>query len=325
MKPRTERAPRRASKAGVRPLWAVLGVGLATAGCGEASGSPAATTMTGGAETGGAETGGAETGGGAGGAAGLATGEDGGSATTDNSETCTLEPSVTPAPELTGRWGLRTIASRYAPATGLTPAFHTRTISVLLVDQLQTDTEIRLDARYCAQHAEDPAAPAHVVIPESYASSLAPFTRLGTYAADLTGTTMLRLPPFVEVVGAELDDPAATPLPTTAEDPSVIDQDGDDLPGVTIKLSGLVSGDLYVVQRQTSELVGIAVGPDRLEGRYDFTTEQNVLDANPSTLKLLAAQTAVADPEPCTSTFVMVRLPAQTTCEELLTDVERFD
>ncbi len=182
-----------------------------------------------------------------------------------------------------------------------------------------------LSASYCNQVASDPAAVAHVVIPDAYQQSLAPFVRVGSYSEDKTGTTVLELPAFVEVEGATLADPIHDALPTDPADARVTDQDKDGNPGVTIKLSGLVSGDMYVVQRQTSELTGIAVSQDRVQGHYGFSSEQNVIASNPDTIKGLAAQTAVVDPNECASSFVFVRVAAASTCADLLASSTLFE
>jgi hypothetical protein len=238
---------------------------------------------------------------------------------------CTDGPPVEPSPSLTGRWALRTIASRYVPATGLTTAFNTRTVSTLLVDLTQNSTSVRLNAQYCEQHAEDPDALAHVVIPESYVRSLTAFERTGTYMKGTETADVLSLPSFVEVVGTELENPKQDTLPNDASDETVFDQDQDGNPGITIKLSGLVSGDLYVAQRQTSEMTGIALNRDRIDGHYGFTTEQTILASNPSTLKPLAEQTAIADPNLCASTFVLVRVESAANCANLLANDKLFD
>ena len=242
-----------------------------------------------------------------------------------DSGSCNNLTPVTPAPDLNGTWALQTVASRYVPATGLTSAFYTRTISVLLADVTETGTQISLSAQYCNQYAEDPDALAHVVIPDAYVSSLASFVRTGTYAEDDSGTKVLTLPSFVEVEGAHLTDLAQDALPTSVSDSRVYDQDQDGNPGVTIKLTGLVSGDLYVVQRQISELTGVATGPDRVSGHYGFSSEQVILDSNPTSLKALAAQTAIVDPDACASTFTLVRVAATAACADILANSTLFD
>ncbi len=255
-------------------------------------------------------------------------GTGGGSGTSNDagdSGICNNLTLVTPAPDLNGTWALQTVASRYVPATGLTSAFYTRTISVLLADVTETGSQISLSAQYCNQYAEDPDALAHVVIPDAYVSSLAPFVRTGTYAVDDSGTTVLTFPNFVEVEGAHLTDLAQDALPTSASDSRVFDQDQDGNPGVTIKLTGPVSGDLYVVQRQISELTGVATTVDRVSGHYGFTSEQVILDSNPTSLKALAAQTAIVDPDACDSTFTLVRVAAAAACADVLANSTLFD
>ena len=238
---------------------------------------------------------------------------------------CNGSSPASPSPNLTGRWAMQTVASRYVPATGLTSAFYTKTTSVLLADITATGTQISLSAQYCDQFAEDPTALAHVVIPDAYKRSLASFVRTGTYSQNSAGIDTLTLPSFVEVEGATLADPAHDALPTVSSDSRVVDQDQDGNPGVTIKLSGLVSGDLYVVQRQISELTGFATSQDSLRGQYGFTSEQIILDSNPTTLKSLAAQTANVDPDACASNFALVRVASTATCADVLANATLFD
>ena len=242
-----------------------------------------------------------------------------------NSVTCKNDIAVVPSPNLTGRFALQTIASRFVPKTGLTSEFYTTTTSILLADLTQTGTQVSMSAAYCSQVAADPAAPAHVNIPDAYQRSLAPFVRTGTYSGNGTGTGILAFPSFVELEGVTLADPAHDALPTDPADPRVTDQDKDGNPGVTIKLSGLVSGDMYVVQRQTSALTGIAVSEDRVQGDYGFTSEQIVLASNPEAIKTLAAQTAIADPNTCASSFVLVRVTAASACADVLADATLFN
>jgi hypothetical protein len=238
---------------------------------------------------------------------------------------CTTKTPADPTPDLTGRWAARTVMSLYVPKTGMTSAFYTQTVSLLLADVTETGTEIALHAAYCDQSSQDTGSMAHVVIPKSYSQSLKPMDRAGSFAAGSDGTSVFSLPPDVAVVGAILDDPMNDPMPTEASDARVVDQDNDNHPGITIKLSGTVNGDLYVVQRQVSEFTGIAVSGDRIEGHYGFTSEQIVLESNPATLKSLAANTAVVDPNVCASAFTLVRIAATATCDDVTSNKALFD
>jgi hypothetical protein len=226
---------------------------------------------------------------------------------------CSSKPAADPAPDLTGLWAWKTVGSLLQPKTALTPEFRTRTVSTLLVQQTQTGTDLSVTAQYCSQYnEEDPGAPTHVTIPVAYEKTLAPFTRTGAYVAPGDGgAASLFMPEFAQVQGAHLADPANGALPTTAADPQVFDQDGDGNPGVTIKLGGLVSGDLYVVQRQKTDLSGVATSADRVAGLYGFMSEQVILGASSAFLQSAASsQKALPDPNASASTFVMVRFSA---------------
>ena len=239
---------------------------------------------------------------------------------------CTDQAPVDPAPDLTGVWAIRTVSSRYVPATSMTNPYYMRTVNILLSDQTQTGTNVHFNVQFCDQYAEDDGAPAHITVPESYVRSLQPFERDGTCAmGDAGAANVLWLPMHTQVVGATLADPVNDSLPTDPNDPTVFDQDQDGNPGITIKLSGVASGDLYVVQRQKDEMTGIAVTNDRVVGHYSFTSEQNVLASNPEWLKGLATQTAVTDGRPCASMFIMVRLAAGTTCAGVLANSTLFN
>jgi hypothetical protein len=236
---------------------------------------------------------------------------------------CPSKPPVDPSPDLNGRWAWKTVGSLLMPK-GLTPEFRTRTVSIFLVDQVQTGTEVSMSAQYCDQYNEEDAnAPTHVTIPDTYKKSLAPFKRTGTYGASGDGgVATLNLPTFAQVVGAHLVDPANDPLPTVDTDQRVFDQDSDGKPGITIKISGLIGGDLYVVQRQKTDLSGVATSADRVEGHYGFMSEQSILGSTSAMLQAGAsAQQAIADPNACASTFTMVRMPATATCTEVLAQV----
>jgi len=88
------------------------------------------------------------------------------------------------------------------------------------------------------------------------------------------------------LVGVNLNDPDMEALPTTPDDPRVVDQDGDGKPGVTVMVSGLASGSLYVVRRERAGYYdGVLTMPGHLSGLIQATSEQVVLDASNPLLK----------------------------------------
>ena len=78
-----------------------------------------------------------------------------------------------------------------------------------------------------------------LTVPEAFIKAVPP----NAYAYDLRGKgteLSLTMAKAVEVLGAKLEDRFLSPLPTTASDPQVFDQDGDNNPGVTVEVEGAV-------------------------------------------------------------------------------------
>src|SRR5690606_41322611 len=86
------------------------------------------------------------------------------------------------------------------------------------------------------------------------------------------------------VLRATSTNTGSDPLPTAGNDRSVTDDDDDGKPAVTVQLSGIVNGQIYLVQRRTSRLDRHAT-EGGFHGRIRFTNEQKILDATSKTLR----------------------------------------
>jgi hypothetical protein len=99
-----------------------------------------------------------------------------------------------------------------------------------------------------------------------------PTSRTGTWKSG----TAFTLPKHYVLRGWKLGDGEAiesAALPMAKTDPRVVDGDKDGQPGITIKALGdLIT--LWVVERDSTELVAETVGEDRIEGYMSFTVEQ---------------------------------------------------
>lgn len=125
------------------------------------------------------------------------------------------------------------------------------------------------------------------------------------------GRWLLKQPRQVVVVGARLEDVRAEALPTDPSDARVHDEDGDGQPGMTVSVSGLVSGMLFVAQRSWTELAG-TLEPERdlFVGSLHFDNEQVILGT--TSPRLLRRQGARPVPE--RSWFRMQRVSSTTGC-----------
>lgn len=129
-------------------------------------------------------------------------------------------------------------------------------------------------------------------------------------------------PETVTLVSVDLDDPSNDALPTSADDPRVLDQDGDSNPGVTVKVMGLASGDIYVVQRNRGAYGGELEGAGRLSGLVTDRSDQSVIgSSNPVLNQNIPTQ---PHDDPSRSTIVLVRVDDSYDCAKLLAEREQL-
>ena len=112
------------------------------------------------------------------------------------------------------------------------------------------------------------------VIPPAFLDSISVLDR---YVDDMGDT--ITLSRAVEIHGAHLTRPLDEPLPTTIDDSRVFDQDGDGLPGVTVQIDGILEGNVQLVQRVKTRLVGQRTETE-MWGTVQWTSEENILSAS---------------------------------------------
>lgn len=119
------------------------------------------------------------------------------------------------------------------------------------------------------------------------------------------------------VVGAHLAS-STDALPTMGTDARVWDQDGDNHPGVTAHVSGIATGDVYVVQRQRTAYAGELAADGHLTGRLTDRSEQSTVAASNPLLNQNIASTP--DPDPSKSTIELVRTTEAWSCDRLVAE-----
>lgn len=217
--------------------------------------------------------------------------------------------------DLTGTWAYREITTLRVTVPGYADQVNTHIVNTLLVQQTQTGSDVTFDASYCDQVTDDADLPVHILIPDAFLAALEPFTRSGTFTAGA-----YHMPVVFHSEGVTLTEPDTEALPTDPSDPRVQDEDADGKPGLTLQVTGLLDGEIYVVQRASTELVGGAASEDALEGEVLFTSEQVILGSDPTNLKDLASS-GTADTTKCASSFRAVRIPDGSDCAYVLANV----
>ena len=171
---------------------------------------------------------------------------DEGTDTTD--DTTPSEPEVDPIAELVEGWyvyRLQVTTESELPLIGLTES----SIYNYGVAEIRKEgTGFVLVERHCL-YAMSTSDYFTAEIDDAVPASIPPVSSSITFRDEGAELVWERAETVV-VVGAELDDPRADELPTTAEDERVIDQDNDGNPGVTAHVDGLITADVYFVQRQ---------------------------------------------------------------------------
>jgi hypothetical protein len=180
----------------------------------------------------------------------------------------------------------------------------------------QTGNALEISSTYCTANFDNGPALTTTIDP-AFVRSLDAVTARASL--DASGTPARFAQAWsVEVHGVRLDSPETDPLPTSASDPRVFDQDGDGKPGITVHACalGAITGDVYVVERLRTRLEGEVVTPDWIEGRVEGTVEQVILGATSAVF--LGSILSHPDPISANSYFILQRIDPAWACEEIL-------
>ncbi len=224
---------------------------------------------------------------------------------------CAVSPAATPVEDVSGKWAYLEVQSSLVQAPAYAEPFSNLVISLILLDQTQTGTSITGQGSFCDRWTYCPTAP--TALPDALLSHLPVFSYEGSYGADGS----FGFGPVYLVLGATLADPTdPSTLPTSADDPRVVDLDQDGNPGITVVLIKPVPGKIFSAQWIRMKPQGVTSAPDRIEGLLDFSSQQSVLGSDPALIAQMSP-TSSPDRQACHSTFRMVRVADGTDCATL--------
>ena len=96
---------------------------------------------------------------------------------------CTSNPASPLLTDLSGTWVLETIGAQTVTAPGYPNPFRLQSIGVILVQVVQTGSDVAVSGRYCDRIQHDNSDnPAKVVIPDVWRKTELPIQRSGTFA-----------------------------------------------------------------------------------------------------------------------------------------------
>lgn len=225
------------------------------------------------------------------------------------------EPSDSPnAPNLGGTWAQQivTTAVSKVPIVG---EVVTRTVSVQKVDISQSGKRLELQTEVCAIKVHSSVDVVETHIPDRFVAAMGVVKRPARLL-EKNGAYHLHVPKKTEILGMRLRAPSSENLPTEADDPRVYDQDGDGHPGMTVKVSGIIDGSLYIVHRGWDQLRGKLSGKNAIEGGVKWNLEQKVVDS--TSIFLGNPPNSRAHRNPKKNHFKMRRVKSGTDCKTIL-------
>ena len=195
----------------------------------------------------------------------------------------------------------------------------TRTTSLLLVDWVRNGTEVTWTEELCDISATE-AHGNQTSFPNAFVATMPIREHAGELSAAEVGASF-STDSFINVDGADLDNPGAESLPTSSGDSRVWDQDSDGEPGITVRIDAgwPATGDIYLVQRSEFAYEGLVVAQDRVEVYVDYAQEQSILGSSNPVLTM-ADVVPVPNPDPTTSYAIFQQIDEGSDCGDIKRD-----
>ncbi len=219
-----------------------------------------------------------------------------------------------PTEGLNGVWAQQTVMSSLSkvPVVG---DVTTKTITIQKVVIGGTAPDYTVQSTPCSVEMESSSTVVKTIVPDAFVRSLPTTER----SMRVDGSRF-EMPPLWEARGVNLSAVETEALPTDKNDARIFDQDGDGKPGMTVRISGIISGDIYVIQRGSTELAG-TVAENRLDGLVVWTDEQVILGSDNAILESNQPENRI-DPNAENSFFHTTRLGEELDCEAIVAQAE---
>ena len=194
-----------------------------------------------------------------------------------------------------------------------------RTTSLLLVDWVRNGTEVTWTEELCDISATE-AHGNQTSFPDAFVATMPIREHSGLLSAAEVGASF-STDTFINVDGADLDNPGAESLPTSSGDSRVWDQDSDGEPGITVHIDAgwPATGNIYLVQRSEFAYEGLVVAQDRVEVYVDYSQEQSILGSSNPVLTM-ADVVPEPNPDPTTSYAIFQQIDEGSDCRDIKRD-----
>jgi hypothetical protein len=229
------------------------------------------------------------------------------------------ETAMVAGPDLTGTWAqmLVTTTSSRVPVLG---EVRSTTSALLLMHVVQDGHELAITRQVCAIDVNTGATVVRTEVPAAFVRAIPVSRERARLMETASGHTVAGWR-FSELVG--LRGVSASESMPESDDERYVDADHDGNPGVTVRVRGLVNGEVYVAQRGVTEFRPTTVTPNAIDGEVDWTAEQVVLGASNRLLRNENPNTAPA-PGYAGNYFRTERVAESSTCSSLQSDSRRL-
>ncbi len=215
-------------------------------------------------------------------------------------------------PDVQGTWAMKLVevSKSKAPLIGDVTS---STITYLKVNMTQSQSQVRMTETACDVRVNSDQGAVTTHIPDRFVAHMNPVVRTATLQGQ-NGVWTLNAPKTYQYYGLRPSIGETAPLPHSASNKYVYDQDEDGHPGMTIRLSGLLSGQIYMIQRTWDELQGKLYKSGQWAGPVDWKTDQIVLQKTGRVFGEMSPST----PMPNKSYFQLVKVDNNATCKDIV-------
>ncbi|QDG54142.1 hypothetical protein FIV42_26390 [Persicimonas caeni] len=221
-------------------------------------------------------------------------------------------PKSQEVPSIEGVWAQKFVTTSISdpPVIGTVTS---RTISFQKLSIEQNAGKLTISETPCDVRVVSDQNAVETTIPDQFVDHMGTFERDGRLVRR-DDDIYLYVPKHLKFYGVR-SSLGTDELPRSKGASAVYDQDKDGHPGVTIRLSGVLSGELFVIQRSWDDLRGKLLSNGEFAGHIDWHTDQIVLEKTGRIFGEMEA--AKPHPDKKQSYFRMVKVDDSTTCQEI--------
>lgn len=220
-------------------------------------------------------------------------------------------------PNVEGVWALKLVTASVSDVP-LLGDVASATVAYEKITIDQSGAQLDLREQVCDVRVQSEQSAVKTTIPAQFVDHIRTIDRPGKLALE-DGVWTLEVPKHYKYFGVK-PSIGTQKLPRDKTSPYVFDQDQDGHPGMTIELSGVLSGKLYIIQRSWDALDGKLYKSGQFAGPVNWHTDQIVLQKTGRIVGEMKPSKAVPDK----SYFRLVPVDDNTTCKDITRNVDKL-